>query len=132
MNDSAKSLSIQIRRYSMAGQEHRFINSVQKRDNYYCQYCGKDILESLDNWKDGRIDHFIPADFGGSEDDSNLVTACSHCNEIKSDNIFKSMAEAREYIAKERKERERTFMELKAILRGEILRIKPDFTGSNE
>ena len=44
------------------------IGTIQKRDNYLCQYCGKDGLESLDNWHDSTVDHFRPRKYGGTDD----------------------------------------------------------------
>lgn len=52
---------------------------VLRRDNYTCRYCG------------GRapnvaltVDHVVPTALGGSDDPSNLVTACAECNSGKS------------------------------------------------
>jgi hypothetical protein len=53
--------------------------SVFVRDKYTCQYCGRkgpDI--SL------HLDHRLPVSLGGSNDESNLLTACSECNLGKS------------------------------------------------
>ena len=49
---------------------------ILKRDNYTCAYCGKrgGILE---------IDHILPISRGGSDNKSNLVTSCRHCNRQK-------------------------------------------------
>ena len=51
---------------------------ILKRDNYTCAYCGKrgGILE---------IDHILPISRGGSDNKSNLVTSCRHCNRQKKD-----------------------------------------------
>ncbi|MGE5309300.1 MAG: HNH endonuclease [Deltaproteobacteria bacterium] len=51
--------------------------AVFKRDNFRCRYCGKSAKES------GvvlSIDHAIPKKRGGTEEISNLVTACLVCN----------------------------------------------------
>ena len=53
---------------------------VFKRDLFTCQYCGATppgaVLE---------VDHIEPVAEGGSDDESNLVTACFACNRGKSD-----------------------------------------------
>jgi hypothetical protein len=51
---------------------------IFKRDNYTCQYCNKvgGILE---------CDHVIPYSKGGSNDITNLITACRKCNRQKKD-----------------------------------------------
>ena len=55
---------------------------VFKRDNYTCQYCGKKthLLE---------CDHKIPLSEGGTNELSNLITACRTCNRAKSNKIDK-------------------------------------------
>lgn len=46
------------------------------RDLHECQYCGA-------RDKPLTIDHVIPESRGGTDDDSNLVTACKSCNSSK-------------------------------------------------
>lgn len=66
----------QRKRLTSAAKEKIFI-----RDKYECQYCGsKEELE---------IDHIIPLSKGGNNDDSNLITACHKCNNLKSDKTLK-------------------------------------------
>lgn len=49
---------------------------IFERDNYTCTYCGE---------RGGRLecDHIHPVARGGSNDDSNLTTACFSCNRSK-------------------------------------------------
>lgn len=49
--------------------------------NHQCFYCGKDISKKM------HIDHFIPLSRGGSDDISNIVLACPHCNLSKNDKL---------------------------------------------
>ena len=51
---------------------------IFKRDNFTCSYCGQ---------YGGQLecDHVYPVSRGGSNDDSNLATACKSCNRDKSD-----------------------------------------------
>lgn len=48
------------------------------RDDYTCTYCGE---------RGGRLecDHVVPVARGGSDDPSNLTTACRDCNRSKRD-----------------------------------------------
>lgn len=53
---------------------------VFKRDNFQCQYCGKEapnvVLE---------VDHIEPKSKGGTDDLLNLITSCFDCNRGKRD-----------------------------------------------
>jgi uncharacterized protein YdaU (DUF1376 family) len=51
------------------------------RDRYICTYCK---LRS----KNLECDHIIPVSRGGSNDDSNLTTACRKCNRRKSNKLI--------------------------------------------
>lgn len=51
---------------------------VFARDNYTCVYCGA----KPDRWL-LEMDHVVPRSRGGSDDQSNLVTACQSCNGSK-------------------------------------------------
>jgi len=48
---------------------------ILKRDFYTCQYCG-----AHGSGIELHVDHKVPRVLGGSDDDSNLVTACQKCN----------------------------------------------------
>lgn len=66
----------------MAGvtQKDRF--EVLRRDGYRCQYCGAGPEATL------QVDHVVPVAAGGTDDISNLRTACSACNSGKSSRIL--------------------------------------------
>ena len=49
---------------------------VKERDNAICYYCGKKARR-------GQADHIHPLSKGGTDDLSNLVWACSDCNQSK-------------------------------------------------
>jgi hypothetical protein len=50
-----------------------------RRDNHACRYCGATAPDVK-----LTIDHVTPTTLGGSDDPSNLVTACADCNAGKS------------------------------------------------
>lgn len=58
--------------------------NVYTRDNYTCQYCGKqDSTENL------SIDHIIPRSRGGRSTFENCCVACVTCNRKKADKLLK-------------------------------------------
>ncbi len=61
-------------------------NNVHIRDNFTCQYCGKNLSDTK-----VTIDHIIPRTKGGKNKWTNTVTACFSCNN-KKDNRTPSQA----------------------------------------
>ncbi len=55
-------------------------HNVFLRDRHQCQYCHNKFSE-----KKLTIDHVVPLSKGGKHDWSNVVTACSACNNKKAD-----------------------------------------------
>jgi len=49
--------------------------NVFHRDQYVCQYCGKDLCD-----KTATIDHIVPRCRGGGSTWTNMVAACKPCN----------------------------------------------------
>ncbi len=56
------------------------------RDHYRCQYCGRHVLELKPREALTR-DHLLPLSRGGSNEWSNVVTACSPCNTRKGNHL---------------------------------------------
>lgn len=56
--------------------------NVFLRDQYVCQYCGKNYIQSK-----LTIDHVIPRSRGGTTTWENVVTACNFCNVKKGDKL---------------------------------------------
>lgn len=56
---------------------------VFKRDRFTCQYCGKNPPDVL-----LECDHIIPRAAGGTDEITNLTTACKECNAGKSDRLL--------------------------------------------
>jgi 5-methylcytosine-specific restriction endonuclease McrA len=56
--------------------------SVLERDGSRCQYCGREVEDTLpdDHPAKAKFDHVIPFDKGGRTRVDNLVTACGACN----------------------------------------------------
>jgi 5-methylcytosine-specific restriction endonuclease McrA len=56
------------------------------RDRYRCQYCGRSSAELRPRESLTR-DHLIPLSRGGSNDWTNVVTACGACNTRKANHL---------------------------------------------
>ena len=56
------------------------------RDRYRCQYCGRSAAE-LKPRESLTRDHLIPLSRGGTNDWTNVVTACSPCNTRKGNRL---------------------------------------------
>ncbi|WP_331050830.1 HNH endonuclease [Gemmatimonas sp.] len=56
------------------------------RDDYQCQYCGRRSNE-LKTRESLTRDHLIPMSRGGTNEWSNVVTACSSCNTRKANRL---------------------------------------------
>jgi 5-methylcytosine-specific restriction endonuclease McrA len=48
-----------------------------------CVYCGLDASEDVRILMSSQLDHLIPRNSGGSDDEDNLVLACHGCNRYK-------------------------------------------------
>jgi len=55
---------------------------VFKKDNFTCQYCGRNIKQDKIKL---HCDHIIPKALGGSNKKENLITSCKECNLGKGD-----------------------------------------------
>lgn len=56
------------------------------RDRYRCQYCGRSMAD-LKPREGLTRDHLIPLSRGGTNDWSNVVTACASCNTRKANRL---------------------------------------------
>ncbi|OFW61914.1 MAG: hypothetical protein A2Z35_04915 [Actinobacteria bacterium RBG_19FT_COMBO_36_27] len=73
--------------------------AVYERDNYMCQYCGKDLYEDfLVSSGQLAVDHFVPYIGRGESEINNLFTACKRCNSSKYSKLFSSIEEVKEYL----------------------------------
>src|SRR5690606_8515789 len=54
---------------------------ILQRDNFTCKYCGRSANDGVVL----HVDHIQPVSKGGTDEESNLITACQECNLGKSD-----------------------------------------------
>lgn len=56
------------------------------RARFKCEYCGRDLLASVDDYYyNEQQDHIVPKSKGGWEGADNLAIACKTCNFLKRD-----------------------------------------------
>ena len=91
---------------------------VLKRDNYICQYCGKDGFESFESWCYLDVDHFN-RNLSDSEinNENNLITACRFCNSQKG-NKTKTIQELRAFLVERKITKLKEFLMRKKEVRG--------------
>lgn len=53
--------------------------AVLRRSGFACHYCGRTPPEAV-----LQVDHKVPLALGGTNDDENLIAACTACNLGKS------------------------------------------------
>jgi 5-methylcytosine-specific restriction endonuclease McrA len=63
------------RRKKLGTQAKRF--AVLSRDNFTCQYCGRSVQKHKVVLV---VDHIVPKKQGGTDDITNLISACEDCN----------------------------------------------------
>lgn len=77
---------------------YRFKEVLDSSD--FCSYCGT----SLQDWEK-VIDHFYPVSAWGRNIKWNLFVSCRECNAIKTDLVFDSHSEARQWILPRKKQK---------------------------
>ena len=63
----------------------------------YCEYCGTDVVASVEGLSDSEWDHIIPKNRGGEHEkngtpidvvfEKNIALACYKCNELKGEDV---------------------------------------------
>lgn len=91
---------------------------IFKRDNHRCRYCGAGVIDSV-----LHVDHVVPFSKGGSDDPSNLVTACRDCNGGKSDVPLEERKLKARFTSEEEREHAEQLREYLAVQR-EIAGVK--------
>jgi len=67
-----------------------------------CQYCGADLLASVDAFLSIRRDHLVARSHGGSNRRENVLLCCRTCDRLKGAALVTDRAEARALIGARR------------------------------
>ena len=65
--------------------------AIYLRDEFHCVYCGRDLHHAAP--EEVNLDHVKPRSKGGSNEASNLVTACKSCNCSRGDKALAKWAD---------------------------------------
>lgn len=68
--------------------DYKFIRQLLDRDT--CEYCGKKL-----SWEEREIEHKIPVNKGGNNNNTNLCISCVQCNHEKGDMTYDEYMEFR-------------------------------------
>jgi hypothetical protein len=93
--------------------------AIYLRDSFRCVYCERDLRDA--DPRDIHLDHVIPKSDGGSNLETNLVTACRACNCSRQDKPINRFAspEARQDIKRLTKRDLKPYVKMaKAIIDG--------------
>jgi len=58
---------------------------IYERDAWECCYCSKNLHFEVASSRERTLDHIVPRVQGGSNAETNLVTACITCNSARAD-----------------------------------------------
>ena len=98
---------------------------IFKRDEFTCQYCGKEPPDAL-----LEVDHIIPRKENGGDEEENLITSCRDCNQGKSGRMLNEIKFPKAKNLKKRndeiKEREDQLREYYELIDERRLRISDD------
>ena len=64
--------------------------AIYLRDRFECAYCGRDLRDARRD--EVTLDHLIPRSEFGTNDTTNLVTACHACNVTRQDRPWREFA----------------------------------------
>jgi hypothetical protein len=94
---------------------------VFKRDRFVCQYCGTHPPEAV-----LEVDHIIAVASGGTDDPTNLITACLGCNRGKGASSLSEVPVSLAERSEETAEREAQIAGYEAVMRERRARIDRD------
>lgn len=98
------------------GKKVRF--EVFKRDEFVCQYCGAHPPAVV-----LHVDHILPVAEGGTNDITNLITACQPCNAGKGARLLSSIPEALETRQADIEEREAQIRGYNEVMQSRLRRM---------
>lgn len=90
----------------------------------HCEYCGRDLLESFNDYDSWQIDHIYPSSQGGKHEYDNMAVCCKTCNFLKRDYTptgttrEERVADAKSHVDKKRIARNQELQRIRMLVRG--------------
>lgn len=94
--------------------------TVLRRDNGYCRYCGIDLLCNYSTFSSATVDHLLPKTEAARDQPENLVLSCPGCNQLLSRaHSLTTFEQRKELIMRRHNEREGWYRPFLRELRGD-------------
>jgi hypothetical protein len=104
------------------------------RAGFKCEYCGRDLLASVDDYDAWQVDHVFPASRRGPEDPENKAVSCKTCNFMKRNWIPEGttidsarrdamILEARRHIERKRAQKSASLSRMKELV-AELMKLR--------
>jgi CRISPR/Cas system Type II protein with McrA/HNH and RuvC-like nuclease domain len=117
--DSLKSTVIQQLQRELGWHLHHAHVGVEAR--FKCEYCGRDLLASVEDYDAWQLDHIIPTSGGGDDSIENKALTCKACNFMKrtfvpeGETRNERIASARAHIKKRRENKEQELYKVRRL-----------------
>jgi hypothetical protein len=95
--------------------------------NFCCEYCDRDLLESVHDYDTWQVDHIVPLSKQGVDAQWNRALSCKVCNFIKGSRLLVVGLDVREQRAAAIAVVRRSLMELRVVKQERLGKVREHF-----